>query len=256
MFEKWTERLNAFSGDKSVYFKNLKTGETYQYNADAALNAASVIKLPVMLELFRAYDAGELDLNERIPIREEDKLPSCGVLRYISVTEMSLRDLAELMIIVSDNTAANLLIKRLGMEQINRAMRAQGMEKSTLRRLLFDSEAAARGLNNTVTMREIGLLLEKIATFSSIAGGAADMQMLGMLLNQRLNGKIPFYLGKKYRIAHKTGEDDGITHDAAILCEKEQGQPLCVMCFGSEHVFVPDFERLMQDFSREMAERL
>lgn len=254
MFDAWTKRLDALPGDKSVYFKNLKSGETYLYNVDAALNAASVIKLPVMVEAFRAACAGEIDWEERIPITDKDILPSCGVLNVLrGIDSMSVRNLTELMIVVSDNTAANLLIKRLGMDRINGTLRALGLERTALRRLLFDQKAAGQGIRNTVAMREIGRLLEGIARREH---GDMDAQMHGILARQKLNGKIPFFLKGQYVIAHKTGEDDGVSHDVAILSDKETGEPLSVMCFGSEHVFVPDFERLMQDFSREMAETL
>lgn len=254
MFEQFTKRLDDMSGVKSVYFKNLRTGEIYAYDADAALNAASVIKLAVMAEAFRAAFAGELDMNERMPITKEDILPSCGVLNVLlGVPDMTIWNLISLMITVSDNTAANLLIKRLGMDSINKNLRALGLERTTLRRLLFDAKAAEQGIQNTVTMREIGMLLERIARFTD---GVMDLQMHGMLANQKLNGKIPFFLKGRFLIAHKTGEDDGISHDVAILNDRQTGEPLCVMCFGSEHVCVPDFERLMQDFALEMAETL
>ena len=110
MFEEMKARLDLLPGDISVYLKNMASGETFAYNANRELNAASVIKVPVMLEAYRAGCAGEIDLNERLTIRREDIMPSCGVLNQLSLQSMSISDLVTLMIIVSDNTAANLLI--------------------------------------------------------------------------------------------------------------------------------------------------
>ena len=252
MFEEMKARLDLLPGDISVYLKNMASGETFAYNANRELNAASVIKVPVMLEAYRAGCAGEIDLNERLTIRREDIMPSCGVLNQLSLQSMSISDLVTLMIIVSDNTAANLLIDRLGIDQINRTLRAQGLKKTTLRRKLFDAVAAAQGIQNTITAGEIGILMEKICTFDSVTRSPdQDRRMLQILSAQRLNGKIPFYLHGRYIVAHKTGEDDGITHDAGIVLQKDTGKPVCVMSFASEHTCVPDFERVIQDFSRD-----
>lgn len=257
MMDEMRKRLAAFSGDVSVYYESLTDGRSFAYNADAPLVAASVIKIPIMLEAYRAQNAGELSMREEIPLTERDLFPSCGVLKYIfpyGVSHMSIAALVELMIIVSDNSATNLLIDRLGMAQINRTLKNVGCEKTVLRRKLFDVEASAKGLENTIGAREMGTLLCRMAGVPGtrpLVSESDDAKMIQTLKHQRLNGKIPFYL-HGYDIAHKTGEDDGITHDVGLVYEKGAEKPLCMMCFCSEHVDVPAFERFMQDFSREM----
>ncbi len=239
-------RLMELPGEISVYGKDLTTDEKWAYEANLPLVAASVIKLPILAEAFRQARDGLLDMNETFSIRPEQKMPSCGALTYLhDGLTVTLRDLCALMIIVSDNTAANILIERLGMDSINAGMRALGLEKSTLRRKLFDSEAAGRGLENTVTAWEMGQLLEMLYKGECVSP-EADAEMLGILKNQRLNGKMPFFL-HELEIAHKTGEDDGITHDVGIVYA---AHPL-ILCFASNHTDVPAFERFIQDAARD-----
>ena len=239
-------RMTALPGEISVYGKDLKTDEKWAYQADVPLVAASVIKLPILVEAFRQDRDGLLSMDESLSIRPEQKMPSCGALTYLhDGLAVTLRDLCALMIIVSDNTATNILIERLGMENVNATMRALGLEKSTLRRLLFDAEAAGRGLENTVTAWEMGQLLEMLYKGECVSA-EADAEMLSIMRDQRLNGKMPFFL-HGLKIAHKTGEDDGITHDVGIVYAEH---PL-ILCFASNHTDVPTFERFIQDAARD-----
>ena len=239
-------RLAALPGEVSVYLKDLTTGETWAYQPDIPLVAASVIKLLILVEAFRQARAGLISMDETFSIRPEQKMPSCGALTYLhDGLTVTLRDLCVLMIILSDNTATNILINRLGIGDVNAAMRELGFEKTTLRRLLFDAEAASRGLENTITAEEMGRLLEMLYRGECVSS-EADAEMLSILRDQRLNGKIPFFLSD-YEIANKTGEDDGITHDVGIVYAEH---PL-ILCFASNHTDVPAFERFMQDAARE-----
>lgn len=247
-FGAWiTPQLEQLGGDTGVYVKNLVTGETYARGEDTPVVAASVIKIPVMIEAFRQDAAGELSLGEVHALEDWERLPSCGTLKAMHTgIEMTLEDLVKLMIIVSDNAATNIMIRRVGMENVNHTLRALGCKKTTLRRLLFDSEASKRGIQNSITAREMGLLLEKLWR-GEVVSPEASRAMMDILLDQRLNGKLPFFIDSMgIDVAHKTGEDDGVTHDVGVIFAKE---PLAV-CFVGEHVDVPHYERLMQDAAR------
>ncbi len=164
--------------------------------------------------------------------------------------DVTVGDLVVLMIILSDNTAANLMIDQIGMARINQIMSELGIPGVSLRRKLFDAEMSAKGIENTVTARGIGMMLDRIAQ-GTLLGGRMDEEMLSILLNQRLNGKIPFFLHDRgVRAAHKTGEDDGITHDVGIIFGKKP----FVLCMLSNQVNVPAFERLIQDTALELYE--
>ena len=112
---------------------------------------------------------------------------------------------------------------------------------------MFDSVGASKGLENYTSAEDMALLLEKIYN-GTLVSKKASAKMLEVLKNQRLNGKIPFFLSSgenKVQIAHKTGEDSGITHDVGIVLDKEP----FIICFLSNEVNVPEFERVIQDLS-------
>ena len=245
---EWMNRLRATQGRVGFWTKPLD-GEATGFNEDLPLVAASVVKVPVMVGAFRQFRAGLLDPDEQVTIRPEDRMPSCGALTYLSdKVRPTLMDLTTLMIILSDNTAANLMIDRVGVDAVNRTMEERGVPGICLRRKFFQPQLAALGVTNTVTARGCGVLLEKMAK-GELLGGEDDARMLSILYNQRLNGKIPFFL-HGVKIAHTTGEDDGTTHDAALI----QAKRPFVLCMLSNDVDVPEYERLMQDTAREIYE--
>ncbi len=245
------DRIRAFPGDVGFYFRRLNgSGPALLHNPDLPLIAASVIKVPIMVTAFRDALAGALDLNETVAILPEMKMPSCGALTYMhDGLEVTLLDLVTLMIILSDNTATNIMIDRLTPDRVNRTMEELGIPGICLRRRLFEPELSARGIQNTVTARGVGTLLEKMYA-GALLGRETDERMLKILLDQRLNGKLPFYLhGEGVKCAHKTGEDDNITHDAGIVYSADP----FVICMLSNNVNAPAFERLMQDAAKHYA---
>lgn len=248
--DKILKPLYECPGKTGFYFKNLVTGETWELNSRQPLVAASVIKIPVLVEIFTLLEQGQLHRDEKFRISQEEKLPSCGALNYMHTgLVVTLEDLYTLMIILSDNTATNMLIRRVGMDKINLRMRELGLKATTLNRLLFDSEAASKGIENMITAQEIGFLLEQMAA-GKLVSKAASNEMIRILKDQRLNGKMPFYIKDKVKIAHKTGEDDGITHDVGIVFAP---QPF-VVCFCSNETDVPQFETAIQNVTRDLYE--
>lgn len=246
MKKKILAMLREVPGKIGFYYKNLVTGEQWELNPALPLLAASVIKIPVLAEVFMQLEAGTASKNEIYEVKEQDKLSSCGALHYMHTgLSVTLTDLYTLMIILSDNTATNILIKKFGMENINRCMRNLGLNVTTVNRLLFDSVGAANGKENYISAGEIGMLLEKMYR-GELVSPNASAEMLAILKNQRLNGKMPFYFTGEVQIAHKTGEDSGITHDVGIVFAP---QPF-VVCFCSNEVDVPRFETAIQRITK------
>ena len=247
-FEKVLDLLKNTPGRVGFYAKNLVSGEVLEYGADEAFMAASVIKIPVMVECFAQIAEGKMDANAIYRVRREDKLPSCGALTYMhDGLEVTVEDLITLMIILSDNSATNILIDMVGIENINCRMRALGLEKTTINRKLFMAELSRQGIENYIVPREIGQLLEKLEK-GEVISPEASAKMLKILGNQRLNGKIPVLLPPGTRSAHKTGEDDGITHDVGIV----YGPQPFVLCVCSNEVNRGEFERTIQLVARGM----
>ena len=242
--------LEALNGNLSVWLEDTSTGEAAFFRPDAPHIAASVIKLGALLTAFEDFESGRLDPNALYTLREQDKVPSCGALTYMHAgLQVSYLDLATLMIILSDNTATNILADTLGLERINLCLARCGLGDMRFCRKMFDAQAAAKGIQNTVTARSVAAFFRKLLAGELVSPGASR-QMLKILGDQRLNGKMPFYLHSMgIDVAHKTGEDDGTTHDAGIIYAKHP----VIAVFLSNDTDVPAFERYIQDSARELA---
>ena len=252
---KWNwleEGMRAQQGQVSCVLKRLHTGETWAYQPGAVHSSASVIKIFLMACLFQQAREGRLSMEQRIPIRRDLIAPSAGVLSYLrDVEEMSIRDLTELMIIVSDNSATNLLLNQAGLENINRYLAEEGLEATRMRRRMMDLEAIARGEDNTTSAEETARVLEKIWR-GELVSPEASREMMRILKNQQNGALIPWYLDEEleeHSIAHKTGGLTNVVHDAAIV---DGGREPFVLCFFGSRVDVPSYGRFMQDAARRI----
>ena len=238
-------RLSSLPGDIGFYYKNLSTGESFGYRENDMFQAASVIKLPIYAVVMKLWAEGRLSLSEKLLCREEDKLPPCGALYFFTGdVEVDINTLCGLMITISDNTATNLLINRLGIDFLNEQFKEIGLKDSHIERLLFDAEGSARGLENKIVPSEMGELLERIYRHSFISE-EVSCRMEKVLLEQQINHKIPGYLPEGTPVAHKTGEDDGITNDVGVV----YGEKPFVICFASNFTDVPAAERAIREIS-------
>lgn len=248
MEEDILKRLEELPGRIGFYYKNLATGEVITYHEDEAYMAASVIKLFVMAEAVRQCKEGILSKDDKVVIDKSKCVPSCGALTYMhDGLEVTIQDLYTLMIILSDNSATNFLIDILGEDAINACIQELGCEKTELNRKMYDAEKSARGIQNYVCPVELGMFLEKLYN-GEVFDSDCSEHMLSVMKDQRLNGKIPFYIHTipdHGPIANKTGEDTGITHDVGIVYAK---QPFVLVFLGNE-TDVARYERVMADIS-------
>jgi len=196
---------------------------------DKQFHAASTMKVPVMIELFRQAHAGTLKLDEPLTIRNEFKSIVDGSpyklsegddsdkLMYDALGKtMTLRQLCEAMITVSSNFATNLLIDRLDVENIRATVTRLGADGMQVLRGVEDQKAFDKGLNNSTTARGLMVLFEKIAAGTAVSP-AADREMVEILKRQKFNDAIPSGLPKDIAVAHKTGNITRIHHDAGIV---------------------------------------
>jgi beta-lactamase class A len=208
-------RLRSVPGEIAVCVC-ADSGETLlEERADELFPAASVIKLPLVMTLFADAARGQIDLDGRLEVGE--RVDGSGVLRHLrGVGPLTLRDLATLAIIVSDNTATNRLIERVGVERVNERMREWGCARSRLGRKMYNFAAAKAGRENVMTAREtVALLLhlvrgecEDAATSDAVVAILAQCQDATMLRR---------YLPPGANVAHKTGTLDESRNDAAII---------------------------------------
>lgn len=211
------EIAREVGGTVAVAVRNLSTQRALDRDADERFPSASVIKIAILLELLARADEGDLELTERLPLREEEKVPGSGVLTMLGAgLELSLEDLAHLMMNVSDNTASNLLIERLGCDAINRRLTGLGLTRTRLERKFYDFAAREKGLDNWVAAGELANLLEAVERRRILSPDACE-QMLAIMRKQQFQNRIPALLPPETPVANKTGSITGICHDAGII---------------------------------------
>ena len=234
--------METLPGHLGFYYKNLVTGVEYGLREEEVFLAASVIKLPLFLHVLQRAAEGSLDRNRKLTVEDWEKMPSCGALnQFTGSVEVDIRTLCRLMIVLSDNTATNKLLRLCGLEECNAAFRQMGLETCVVRRLLFDSEAASRGLENTICPKELGLLLERLYR-KTFVSEAVCREAMDVLLKQQIHHKLDGRLCGRVPIAHKTGEDTALSNDVGIVFAREP----FVICFAGHDTDVYPWEDLMR----------
>ena len=242
-----TEKIRKLPGHVGLYYKNLVTGEEYKYNADKEFQAASVIKLPIFMYISKLAAEGKADFGEKILIRDEDKFPSCGaLLSFTGDVEADILTLCKLMITISDNTATNALIRKFTIEGLQAGFEEMGLKGTKIKRELFDAEAEAAGRNNIMVPEEIGMLLEQIYR-RTFVNEKVSQDVESVLLLQQIRHKIPGYIGRKFKIANKTGEDGNTTNDAGVVYST---RPF-IFVFASNDTNVMDAEIFIRETAYE-----
>lgn len=215
--------------DVAVAVRSLDGRIELAIDADAPFHAASTMKVPVMIELYRRAAAGQLSLDDPLTIRNEFRSIVDGSPYSLSEGDdsdrtvyaalgrtMTLRELCEIMITASSNFAANLLIDKLGAANIQRTTEALGAAGMHVLRGVEDQKAFDRGLNNTTSARALLVLFDALAHGRAVSP-AADAGMVAILERQRSAGGIPAGLPPGTPVAHKTGTITRIHHDAGIV---------------------------------------
>ena len=210
-------------------YVDLASGDTLFLNADSSFHAASTMKVPVMVELFRRSVTGSFGMKQPLMIVNQFASIVDGSLYALDSTADSdttlyhrvgdrvpVDTLLRLMITRSSNLATNTLITLVGAENVNRTMRSLGAKRIQVLRGVEDGKAFDKGLNNTTTARDLATILRAIEE-GKAASAVATREMLGILLAQEFNEKIPAGLPPGTRVAHKTGEITAVSHDAAIV---------------------------------------
>jgi beta-lactamase class A len=221
--------IGASGAEVAVAYRTLDGRAEVLIDPDKSFHAASTMKVPVMIELFRQARLGSLSLDDALPIRNEFRSIVDGSPYALSVGDdsdkevyaaigktMTLRGLCEAMITVSSNFATNLLIEKLGVEKIRRTVTALDADGMQILRGVEDGKAFEKGLNNTTTARGLLTLMQRIALGTAV-DTASDAQMVEILKRQKLNEAIPAGVPAGTPVAHKTGNITRIHHDAAIV---------------------------------------
>src|SRR5213595_236338 len=247
-----------------LYYRSLAGSDSLLIGANLRFHAASTMKVPVMIQIFRDADAGLLRLDDSLTVhtafpslvgggaftvgKDDD---SDSTLYALVGRNRSVRELLELMITRSSNLATNILIDRVGASRAQASARAMGAWSIQVLRGVEDGAAYGAGLNNTTTARDLGVLLGAIATGRAASRGACD-SMLAILGRQEFNEGIPVGVPPGTRVAHKTGWiGEVVYHDAALVYPSAGvGYVLVVLTGGIKedsvaHNLVADLSRLV-----------
>ena len=228
--ENQLRRLITSSGAEiAVAYRTLDGQSELFIDGDKPFHAASTMKVPVMIELFRQARSHQLSLDDTLTIRNEFRSIVDGSPYKLSEGDdsdsqvyaalgksMTLRQLCDLMITVSSNFAANLLIEKLGVESIRRTIASLGADGMQVLRGVEDQKAFDKGMNNTTTARGLLVLLDRLAHGTAVEA-SVDAEMIEILKRQKFNDAIPAGLPPGTAVAHKTGNITRIHHDAAIV---------------------------------------
>ena len=227
---KIQSQLDSIQGDVAVAFFNLSDpSDSLLINAEEEFHAASTMKVPVMIELFKQSNEGKINLDDSILLLNEFKSIVDGSAYSMDIgvdsddviygkigTTVALRDLMYPMITLSSNLATNVLIEVVGAKNVTATMRDLGADKIEVLRGVEDTKAYELGMSNSTTANDLMQIMKAIAHNS--AGTKADCEMMiSIMKDQQFNEIIPFYLPVAVTVAHKTGSITGVHHDAGIV---------------------------------------
>lgn len=224
-------KLAGFHGRVSLYAKNLDSDAVYNLAGDEPVRTASTIKLPIMIECFSLAAEGKLDFGEMIGLPENEKVPGSGILQDLSTGDrFPVRDLMTLMIVLSDNTATNLILDRIGGDAVNDRMARLGLVHTRVMRKILGKGAAAGitaegakpenkkwGLGRS-SPREMVTLLEKLYR-GELVSKDASAEMLAILKKQRDHAGLARDV-KDVTVANKSGALDALRSDVGVVYSK------------------------------------
>jgi len=212
------EAIERVPGRVNLLARDLDRDWELSHQAEVPVTAASVIKLLILAELFRQFATGETRPDEPVRVEPESWVGGSGVLRWLRPgLPLTLRDLAVLMVIVSDNTASNLLIDRLGFECINDLAQRLGLEQTVLARKFLGRAAQGNEPENVISARDMAELLAALELGRIVPEGPMLQDLRQILKAQQFRDLIPGRLPEEAVIGNKTGSLPGHAHDAAII---------------------------------------
>jgi beta-lactamase class A len=216
-------------GVLGVDILDLSTGREYALHADEVLPTASSIKIAILAELFRQAQQGKIQLDDFYTLRQQDIVGGSGIAEALTpgLTRLTIRDLAALMISVSDNSATNIIIDRVGMGNVNALLDSLGLTHTRLRRKMMDLQAAGQGRENISTPREMVQLLTTL--YRGKVLNKEYTEDFFKLLSIHKESYIPYDLPEDLRVANKPGELEGVRNDSGIVFTGSRPYVISVM---------------------------
>jgi beta-lactamase class A len=222
-------------GVLGVAILDLSSGRKFLLHRDEVFPQASSIKIAVLAELYQQAQAGKLKLSDLYTMQASDLVPDSDIMGGLTpgVTRITLRDLATMMVAVSDNSATNVLIDHVGMDNVNALMDSLGLTHTRLRRKMMDLKAAGEGRENVSTPAEMMALLENL-----YRGKILNREMTDdffKMLSTHKESSIPRDLPDGLKIANKPGALEGVRNDSGVVFVENRPYVICVMTTYLRH---------------------
>ena len=220
-YTEWKKKIEKIisqvEGNVCINFYDLNKNNGFSVNGDKKVLSASMIKLLILAELMKKIFENKFSLSDTVMMANFMKIGGDGVLKELNTGHhFTLKELATLMIIVSDNQATNILIDFLGMENINQLGKELDLKETFLGRKMMDAEARKKGYDNYTCADDISLLL-KLIYQEKLINKEASQLMLDILLKQQQGERLQRYLPSDIKIAHKCGDLDNLENDGGII---------------------------------------
>jgi beta-lactamase class A len=222
------ERLGAFGGLAGLCLRDLKSGQEIQIRADQQSPTASTIKMHILAHLLELVEAGKLNWSERVKIDNTVSVPGSGVLAYLDdPVELTVRDVATLMIIVSDNTATNLCIDWATIDGVNAMLGRLGLTRTVLRRKMQDHDSVREGNENLSTPAELVRFLDMLYSRQGFSSSICEETL--RILKKPKRGYLAPGQSEGVVVANKPGGMDKVLTDAGIVYLERRPYALCIM---------------------------
>lgn len=252
------EKIESLEGDFAIAFKNMAdTSDTIFINEREMFHAASTMKTPVMIELFKQAAEGKFSLTDSITVKNDFRSivdssryqmsvdeDSEGELYSLIGKKRTMRDLIDDMITMSSNLATNILIEQVGAKSVTETMRSYGADSILVLRGVEDIKAYEQGLSNRTTAYDESLIYEKLAEGEAV-NEESSREMIEILKRQKFNEMIPAQLPEGVEVAHKTGWITGVNHDSGIVLLPD-GQRYVLILLSKN---APEREEVLDAFS-------
>jgi beta-lactamase class A len=242
----------SFDGAIGIAVKDFTNGDVLAVNADTIFPQASSIKVAVLIELLRQAQAGTLKLDERVEVRKAQMVGGSGVLANFAdgASSLSLHDLAVLMIVLSDNTATNILIDRVGMAKVNDTMAGLRLSQTRLERRMIDLDAERQGRENLSTPREMVTLYDLLFHGKALDEKHTALALEILKIPKDTETTLVHGLPPGVAIANKRGELDGVRCDSGIVLL--DGRPYAISVMTTYAADGDAAERTITEISRRV----
>lgn len=240
------EQADAVVG---VAIKDIRSGEQIFFNEEETFPQASSIKIHILTEVFRQASLGKFSLMDIRQIQSSYRVGGSGILSSLGdkSVSLSIRDYCVLMIVLSDNSATNLLIDLVGMNNVNESLQKNGATKTKLQRVMMDVQAAKEGRENISTPKDVMTILEKLYNGTLVNKNASEEMLSIMKLDKE--GAMKSGIAASVPIANKGGDVDGVRTDVGIIYLENNPYIICVMTKMLQNTV--DGPKIISDISRE-----